>query len=56
VSDYTAVEQMHQKIIVEAVTYVVDDKSFSVIQNLLRVPWPVSYHLHELFMFRKAET
>jgi hypothetical protein len=50
-----ALEQMLQKI-VEAVTYVVDDKSFSVVYYVPRVPWPVGYWLHELFISGKAET
>jgi hypothetical protein len=45
-----AVEQMLQ-IIVEAVAYVVDDKSFSVVYYVLCIPWPVGYWLHELFTF-----
>jgi hypothetical protein len=45
-----ALEQMLQ-IIIEAVAYVVDDKSFSVIYYMPRIPWPVGYWLHELFTF-----
>jgi hypothetical protein len=45
-----AVEQMLQ-IIVETVAYIVDDKSFSVVYYVPRVPWPVLYRLHELFTF-----
>jgi hypothetical protein len=44
------VEQMLQ-IIVEAVAYVVDDKAFSVVHNVPRVPRPVGYWLHELVVF-----
>jgi hypothetical protein len=50
-----ALEQMLQ-IIVEAVAYVVDDKSFSVIYYVPRIPWPVGYWLHELLISGKAET
>jgi hypothetical protein len=49
-SAHKAVEQMLQ-IIIEAVAYVVDDKSFFVIHNVPRVPRPVGHRLHELFMF-----
>jgi hypothetical protein len=49
------VEEMLQ-IIVEAVAYVVDDKSFSVIHNVPRIPRPVGYWLHELLISGKAET
>jgi hypothetical protein len=49
------VEQMHQ-IIIKAIAYVVDDKSFSVIQNLPRVPKLVGYRLQKLDVSGKTET
>jgi len=49
-SAYRVVEQMPQ-IVIKAVLFVVDDKSFSVIHNVPRVPRPVGHRLHELFMF-----
>jgi hypothetical protein len=42
-----AVEQMLQ-IMVEAVAYVVDDKSFSVVYYVPHIPRPVDYRLHKL--------
>jgi hypothetical protein len=45
-----ALERMLQ-IIVEAVTYVVDDKSFSVVYYVPCIPWPVGYWLYELLTF-----
>jgi hypothetical protein len=50
-----AVEQMLQ-IIVEAVLFVVDDKSFSVIHHMPRIPWPVGYWRRKLLISGKAET
>jgi hypothetical protein len=41
---------MHQ-IIVEAVAYVVHDKSFSVIHHVPRILRSVSYWLHKLLVF-----
>jgi hypothetical protein len=47
---FGALEQMLQ-IIVEAILFVVDDKSFSVVHNVPRIPWPVGYWLHKLVVF-----
>jgi len=49
-SAHRALEQMLQ-IIIEAVAYVVDDKSFSVVYYVSCVPRPVGYWRHKLFMF-----
>jgi len=49
-SAHRAVEEMLQ-IIVEAVLFVVQDKAPTVIYHTPRVPRPVGYWLHELFMF-----
>jgi hypothetical protein len=54
-SAHKAVEQMLQ-IIIEAVAYVVDDKSFSVVYYVPRIPRPVGYWLHEFLISGKAET
>jgi hypothetical protein len=47
---FGALEQMLQ-IIVEAILFVVDDKSFSVVYYVPRIPWPIGYWRHELFTF-----
>jgi hypothetical protein len=44
------------QIIIEGVAYVVQAEAPTVIYNMPRIPRPVGYWLHELFMFLKAET